>query len=162
MSSGETNAHSRTVAPDDSASGALDTDSILVAMTLVPRAYSRNKMFELFRRPDVRSARARAATLRGVVRQLTRHRKDRNEEIAVSLRAERPSEPQFVLSYEIPSLALRRRLELTTLESICVRFLLGRAGVAGFELEPADRDHLNSAIARLSGGFAGTVDRERF
>ena len=48
----------------------LDREALVVAMALVPGMYARNKLFTLHREPEVRRARARAAMIRGVVRQL--------------------------------------------------------------------------------------------
>ena len=51
---------------------AIDLEALTLAMALAPGVYARNRHFALFKQhPEVARARARAAVLRGLVRQLS-------------------------------------------------------------------------------------------
>lgn len=127
----------------------VDVDAILVAMTLVPRSFSRNKMFALFAHDAVKRVRARAAALRGVVRHVVKYSTGTSK-VDVAITQVRAEEPRFEIAYAIPSVGLRRRMDLSTLELSCVRFLLDRAGLPGHVPADADRAALEATLLRLS------------
>jgi hypothetical protein len=153
--------------PGGNAKTALDRDVLTVAMTLVPRMYSRNRMYALFTDPDVRSARMRSALLRGAVRQLSGregapecvelipHAPEASE--GASVDASSGEAPRFELRYRIPSVRLARTIALGELEAIALRFLVDRAGARGLfpQLSGDDRRRLDSALRTLALGFGG-------
>jgi hypothetical protein len=128
---------------------ALDAEALVVAMAVAPGAYARNRMFGFFKDPEVRRAKRRAATLRGLVRQLggAQGKVDR-------LEVARPAEGRAVVRYRIASLHLERSAELSELELACVVYMAGRAGVAGLHVGGADRARLHAALRRLAVGLA--------
>ena len=101
----------------------VDREALVVAMTLVPRFVSRNKSFALFEDPDVRSARARAAVLRGIVRQLTGCQ-GRVEALAVAAQGGARE-----LRYRVPGVRFERHAVLSETEYGCVAFLARRERV---------------------------------
>src|SRR5579862_7877189 len=121
----------------------LDRDALTVAMSLVPGMYARNRLFSLYREPEVRRAKARAAILRGAVRQLAGAHGD-VEGIAFVRHGE-----VTLLRYRIPRMHLERCLELSECERACLLFLAGRAGIHGLRATPEDRAHLDAALRRL-------------
>ena len=120
----------------------LDVDALTVAMALVPALYSRNKMFKLFDDPIVKKARSRARLLRSVFRHLCGHGGRVTE-----FRLVRGD--VFTLHYRIPTVALKRHVELSRVELACLVHLCDRAGV-GF-LPPSDDDRaiLDAVLVRL-------------
>ncbi len=127
-------------------------------MTIVPGLYSRNKMFAFFKDPEIKRARARAAQLRGIVRQLSGYQ---GEPAVVELTrpryaaAEPASSPDApaVLSFTIPPIRLARRIELTDLEAACLVYICTRAGLSCLHAAPDDRVDLDAALQRLAGGL---------
>lgn len=118
----------------------LDEGALTVAMAIAPGVYARNRMFAFYKHPVVLQARARAATLRGVVRQLS------SQPIDVTLtRGQR-----CTLRYRVESLRFERHVELTELEAACFVYLATRAGVRGVDVTPEDRALLDSALKRLA------------
>src|SRR5580698_7651553 len=105
-----------------------DREALIVAMALVPGMYTRNKLFALHREPEVRRARARAAMIRGVVRQLAG---DRGEPEGIAL--VRHGEVS-VLRFRVPQVSFERRVELSEIERACLVFLAARAGVRGLHV----------------------------
>ncbi len=120
-----------------------DREALTVAMALVPGMYARNRLFSLHREPEVRRARARAAMIRGVVRQLAGDRGD-PEGVALVRHGD-----VWVLRYSIPQVSFERRVELTEIERACLVFLAGRAGVPGVHTTPEERAHLDAVLKRL-------------
>jgi hypothetical protein len=120
-----------------------DREALVVAMALVPGMYSRNKMFALHREPEVRRARARAATIRGIVRQLAGER-GAAEGIAFVRHGD-----VTVLKYRLPQVRLERRVELTEIERACLVMLAARAGVREMHATHEDRAHVEAALKRL-------------
>lgn len=122
-------------------------EALTVAMALAPGVYARNRMFELFSQPAMQRARARASTLRGIVRQLARAQ-------AISVATEDPSraptgEPTFVLRYALAAVRLTRAVELTRAELAALRILASRAGAAALPPSDDDRGLVEAALARL-------------
>lgn len=127
--------------------GAVDREALVVAMTLVPRFVSRNKSFALFEDPDVKSARARAALLRGIVRQLAGGH-GRVEAVAVAAEA-----GSREMRYRVPGVRLERRALLSETEYGCVAFLAARAGVPGVRATGDNRAGIDAALRRLGAGI---------
>jgi hypothetical protein len=125
----------------------VDRDALTVGMTLVPGLLSRNRSFALFEDPDVRRARARAAVLRGIVRQLA------GAQGGVEGLAVVRGGGFFELRYRVPGLRIERRATLTDLELSCVRYLAGRAGVSALHPSDEDRVCVDGALRRLAAGI---------
>ena len=126
---------------------AIDEDALLVAMTVVPGLYSRNRMFALYTDPRVRYAKARAVVLRGVVR----HLGGAQGETEVVELARGPK--GGLLRYRIGRMRLERSLELSDLEAACVVYLAGRAGSKAMRPSARDRALIDAALQRLSLGL---------
>ncbi len=109
-------------------------------MALVPSLYSRNKLFGLFRDPSVIQARSRARLIRSAFRQLSTLT---TEDVAIARGT------SCILTYEVPSLHLSRRIELSALELACLLLLLSRAKVEGFSCTDEERASLDAALATL-------------
>jgi len=127
--------------------GPVDREALVVAMTLVPGLVSRNRSFALFESSDVRRARARAALLRGIVRQLAGV-EGRVEALDVA-----PGPSACEMRYRVPAVRMERRALLTNLEYGCVAYLAGRAGVAGIHASEEDRARVEAALRRLASGL---------
>ena len=125
----------------------VDREALVVAMTLVPRFVSRNKSFALFEDPDVRSARARAAVLRGIVRQLAGCQ-GRVEALAVAAQGGARE-----LRYRVPGVRFERHAVLSETEHGCVAFLASKAGVDGVRATGDDRARIDAALRRLGAGL---------
>ncbi len=124
-----------------------EKDALVVGMTLVPGLLPRNRVFALYERPEVRQAKRRSAELRGIVWQLTSAQGD-VEGLAVDR-----SGDACELRYRVPGLRIERRALLTELELACVRYLAGRAGVAGFHASDEDRGWIDAALRQLAVGI---------
>jgi hypothetical protein len=136
-----------------------DREALVVAMALVPGMYARNKLFALHREPEVRRARARAAMIRGVVRQLAGERGPA-EEVAMVRHGE-----VTLLRYRVPTVQFERRVELSEIERACVVYLATRAGVRGVHMTGEERAHIDAALKRLGaelppGATEGRRQRE--
>ncbi len=109
-------------------------------MALVPGLYSRNKLFGLFRDPSVVQARSRSRLIRSAFRQLSTLS---TEEVVIVRGA------SCVVTYEVPSLHLSRRMVLSGLELACLLLLLSRAHVPSFSCTEEERASLDAALATL-------------
>lgn len=134
-------------------------EALTVAMALAPGVYARNRMFELFANAGVQRAKARAATLRGIVKHLGRA-------CALTLEREGPvrnnlGENDFVLRYQIPAMRLSRVVELTRVELAALRVLAARAGVHSLPADDDDRALVDATLTRLltAGGDTGNLAR---
>ena len=132
-----------------------DREALTVAMALVPGMYTRNKMFALHREPEVRRARARAAMIRGVVRQLAGDRGPA-EGVALARHGE-----VSVLRYRVPLVHFERRVELTEIERACLVFLASRAGVHGLHVTSEERAHIDAALKRLGADLPAALPEMR-
>ena len=127
----------------------LDTESLTVAMAIAPGVYSRNRFFELFKAPEVRRARSRAALVRGIVQHLLMLAKD-GADVARALVFERRA-GRVGFRYSVPSMRFDRRTELSELEASCLLYLAERSGIAGLAPTPQGKEELRTALLRLSG-----------
>jgi hypothetical protein len=136
--------------------GGVDSEALVVAMTLVPNLVSRNRSFALFEDSDVRRARARAALLRGIVRQLAgAHGRVEALDVAAGPNA-------CEMRYRVPAVRMERRALLSNLEYGCIAYLAGRAGVSGMHADDADRARIEAALRRLTAGLRLTdIDDEQ-
>jgi hypothetical protein len=130
----------------------VDREALVVAMTLVPNLVSRNRNFSLFEDPEVRRARARAALLRGIVRQIAGSG-GRVEALDVAAEA-----GSCRLRYRVPGVRMERRALLSDVEYGCVAFLAGRAGVPGINATAEDRARIDAALRRFSSGLKLSID----
>lgn len=121
---------------------ALDEGALVVAMAVVPELYSRNKMFALFTDSRLRRARKRAIALRTAVRQLTGGGARNVELVAVAGGRHR-------LTYELPSLAYVRRLDLSDAERACIVYLVERAESHVVPCRDEDRAIVEATLKRL-------------
>jgi hypothetical protein len=125
----------------------VDRESLVIAMTLVPRLFSRNRSFALFEDPEVRRARRRATLLRGIVRQLAG--------VAGAMESLRIARAAggCELSYRLPALKMHRRASLSEVELACVHYLVSREGVGGLRVSEQDRATIDGALKRLAIGL---------
>ncbi len=126
----------------------LDEGSLMAVMAVAPGVYARNRMFAFFKEPAVKRARARAATIRGAVRQLASARRG-----ATDVSLVRDSGGGAVLRYRIESMRLERTIELTHVEAACLAYLATQAGVPGLAATPDDRALLDRTLAKLAIGL---------
>lgn len=130
----------------------LDADALLVALTLSPATYSRNRFFEMYRSADMQRTRRRAGHLRGVVAALGTASGKEGAGRIVSV--ETAADGGAVVSYEVASLGLRRTVRLRSLEMALLRYCVGRARgddtPPELRLETGDRERIGLALQRLS------------
>jgi hypothetical protein len=132
--------------------GAPETEALLVALTLSPATYSRNRFFEMYRSPEVRRARRRAGHLRSLVTALVSEASARNAARLLSLDA--AEDGGAVLVYDVPSVGMRGAVSLRPIELSLVRYCVGRG--RGERTPPelladsADMERIGAALARLS------------
>jgi hypothetical protein len=137
---------------------AVEPDALVVAMTLVPHLYARNRSFALFEDPEVRRARRRAGVLRGIVRQLTGAH-GHVEGLAIVHGAAGAHAggggggDAFEIRYRVPGLRIERRASVSQPELACVRYLAGKAGVEGLHATDEDRAWIDRALRRLASGL---------
>jgi hypothetical protein len=124
-----------------------ESEALVIAMTLVPGLFSRNRTFSLFEDPDVRRARRRATLLRGIVRHLATVA-GAMESLRISRAAGRCE-----LSYRIAAMKMQRRASLSDVELACVHYLVSREGVAGLRVTEQDRAAIDAALRRLAIGL---------
>jgi hypothetical protein len=122
-------------------------EALVIAMTLVPGLFSRNRTFSFFEDPDVRRARRRATLLRGIVRQLATA-----AGAMESLRIARAA-GRCELSYRLSAMKMQRRASLSDVELACVRYLVNREGVAGLPVTEQHRAAIDAALRRLAAGL---------
>ncbi|WP_437609082.1 hypothetical protein WMF20_49315 [Sorangium sp. So ce834] len=141
----------------------IDLEALFVALVLAPSTFSRNRFYSLYADPEARRVRRRAALLRSIVRQLVGGAGRAGLAPAASGGA--------LLTYDVPSLGLKRTAALDDLELAVLRIAVARGtvprvaqqdggGVApsppsGAALpddllpEPADTSRIERALARL-------------
>jgi hypothetical protein len=121
----------------------LDSEALTVAMAVAPGVYARNRHYALYSDPHMRRARARAAVLRGLVRQLA------GAEGPLEGLAIRRDSPHVEIRYRVARLRMERRAELT------------REGVPGLTPTADDRARLHGALRRLAATDEGqTIDAQ--
>jgi hypothetical protein len=124
-------------------------DALAVAMAIVPTAYSRNKMFAFYKKPEVRRARDRSRAMRSLARELA-GRLGRVSDIELV-----QAEQTWTLRYKIPSVRLGRSAELTNAELACVVHLIDSFG-AEAKWAPPLKGVLEMTLARLPNDLRPT------
>ncbi|WP_437689310.1 hypothetical protein [Sorangium sp. So ce176] len=148
----------------------IDLEALFVALVLAPSTFSRNRFYSLYADPETRRVRRRAALLRSIVRQLVAGADRAGLAPAAS--------GGVLLTYDVPSLGLKRTAALDALELAVLRIAVARGKVpppgqqaagdaqqegeaappapaAGAALprdllpEPADTSRIERALARL-------------
>lgn len=119
----------------------VDTEALLCALVLAPRAYSRNRFFELFEEPERRRVRRRAGRVRGILRQLVAGAEITGEIVL--------DDGRHLLRYRMPALNLSRTAALSRLEFATLRFALDRSKRR--EPEAEVRAIVEEALHRLGG-----------
>ncbi|MBW2456465.1 MAG: hypothetical protein JRI68_18250 [Deltaproteobacteria bacterium] len=97
----------------------VDLEALLVALVLVPHSYPRNRFFDLFRWPDARDVRRRAALLRSVIADLAT---GEAAGVAADLRG-----ASVVLRYHLPEFGLYRTTRLGRDELALIKLALQRS-----------------------------------
>lgn len=150
-------------APVQSPAEELRVEALTVAMALAPGVYARNRMFDLSASAAVQRAKARAASLRGIVKQLARAREVRLERnlIARDVATAAGVETSFELRYAIPEVSLSRVVELSRVELAALRVLAFNAQVTALPLDATDRALVDGSLSRLlvAGGDTGGLAR---
>jgi hypothetical protein len=125
-----------------------DPDALLVALVLAPTTYSRNRFFELYRDDEARRVRRRASVLRSILRHLAETRADRRGRIVA---LEPLADGRSRLTYEVPSLGLRRTSILEPIEASLLRLAATRSNGENSEIaaDEADRRRVDEAAQRL-------------
>jgi hypothetical protein len=125
-----------------------DADALLCALVLAPGAFSRNRFFHLFEKPELARVRRRATRVRGILRQLSSGAEVTGEiELADGRR---------MLRFRVPALGLSRTAALSRLEAATMRFALARAERR--TPEPGDRNLVEEALKRLDVGDVVTTE----
>lgn len=129
-----------------------EAEALLVALTLSPATYSRNRFFEMYRSPEVQRARRRAGQLRSVV---TAFASDAAAACAGRLLSLAPAEDGgAVLVYDVPSLGMRRTVSLRPIELSLLRYCVGRGRgertPPELLAESSDLERIGAALQRLS------------
>lgn len=128
----------------------IDREALLVALVLSPATYSRNRFFELYKDPEVRRIRRRAAQVRSIVRQVTGGRAARGD-LGEGVHVAPAAGGRVELGYEVPALGLRRTVVLDPIEMALVRVAIARAsGASTLPPDDPDRARIEDALARLA------------
>jgi hypothetical protein len=129
-----------------------DAEALLVALTLSPATYSRNRFFEMYKSPDVARTRRRAGQLRSLVTALVSHASAEGAGRLLSIEA--TDDGGAVLVYDVASLGMRRTMRLRSIEMSLLRYCVSRARGESTpaELLPAsaDSEKIGVALQRLS------------
>jgi hypothetical protein len=123
--------------------------ALTAAMAMVPGLYSRNRMFALFADPAVRRARARARTVRGLLRFAGRA----DIELAIA-----EHDGRVRVAYHLPRLRLSRTVQLGDFELALLRVLAAKgAHPAVLGERPGDRARIDAALALLPRDAVSSV-----
>jgi hypothetical protein len=130
----------------------VDPEALLVALTLSPATYSRNRFYEMYTSPEVRRTRRRANHLRSVVTALVSEASAKGAGRLSSLEA--TDDGGAVLVYDVASLGMRRTVRLRSIELSLLRYCVGRVRGDSSPLEltplPLDGERIGTALQRLS------------
>ena len=121
----------------------LDAEALLAALVLAPSTYSRNRFFDLYRRPEMRRIRRRAAVLRSITRQLTTQKHD-------GLRVSTTTSGDLEISYSVPELGFSRRASLKPFEASLVRYVVANRSASALDASPRDTERVLAALGRLA------------
>ena len=134
-----------------------DPDALLVALVLCPGAYSRNRFFELYARPEASAVRRRASLVRSIVVELAHVDPLRRGRI-VSIDGGDDGGPAQ-LTYVVSSLGMRRSTSLSQLELSIIRYAVSRRVGTTEGLDAADdtRERIETALCKLSPELADSA-----
>jgi hypothetical protein len=124
-----------------------DADALLCALVLAPGAFSRNRFFHLFEKPELGRVRRRATRVRGILRQLAS-----GAEVTGELEL---ADGRRMLRFRVPALGLSRTAALSRLEAATLRFALARAERR--TPDAGDRVLVEEALKRLDAGDVVTA-----
>lgn len=96
----------------------IDLDALLAALVLVPNSYPRNRFFGLYRWPEARRVRRRAARLRSIIHDLS------GTVEAVTFAAD--GDESGTMSYRMVDLAATRSVALDRREAALMKFAVAR------------------------------------
>ena len=122
---------------------AVDADAVLCALILAPLTYSRNRHFQLFEQGAMRRARRRAKRVRGILRHLLGHGRNKAEIVGEQVL----EDGSVLLRYRVENLAYERTTALTDLEAAALYYALDRAGVG--TVPQSARRKVERALGRL-------------
>lgn len=120
----------------------MNEEALACAMAIVPGVYSRNKMFALYKRPEVRRAKSRARAMRSLGRELAGRLGEARD---IELEAK---DKGYILRFRIPSVRMGRTADLTPAELACVVHLVGAFGGEA-KWAPPHRAILEGTLSRL-------------
>jgi hypothetical protein len=123
-----------------------DVEALTLAMAVAPTAYSRNKLFALFRDARVGRARSRARMIRSLALDLSR-----SPDASVEKRL--LAGDKVALTIRVERMQYARNVELSLSELSVLRYLCDRAHVTALPCEAADRTLVESVLLRLSAGL---------
>jgi len=109
----------------------------------VPDAYSRNRFFNLYQKPEVQRLRRRATRLRSLIRDLVAAGAQE-----ASCSETRDSDGRATFVFSLPELNATRRAMLDPIEASVVHYALARA--TGESCSDEDRSVVEACLARLS------------
>jgi hypothetical protein len=119
----------------------LDVEALQVALVLAPATYPRNRFWWLFRDPELRKARWRAAQLRGLVRALT------GAGVVIESQTELPGGGR-VLSYRQEAINLRGQATLLRHEAAVIDVAVAR--ILGKPVPEGAMEAVQQLLARLA------------
>jgi hypothetical protein len=125
-----------------------NVEALTLAMAIAPTAYSRNKMFALFRDARVGRARSRARLVRSLALELSR-----SPDATVETRA--LSGERVALTVRVERLQYSRNAELSQSELSVLRYLCDRARVTALPCEPQDQALVEKVLLKLAAGLIG-------
>jgi hypothetical protein len=130
----------------------VDTEALLVALTLSPATYSRNRFYEMYTVPEVKRTRRRANHLRSVV---TAFVSEPGAPVAGRILSMEPADDGgAALVYEAASIGVRRTVRLRPIELSLLRYCVGRirgeSAPPDLAPLPIDADRIGAALQRLS------------
>ena len=127
--------------------GPVHPDSLMCALVLAPRTFSRNRYFSLYEDPLVRRAWRRAARIRGIVRQMSEGGGRAGEIVGEQVL----DDGRHLIRYRVAHLKFVRTTSLSRLEAALLRYALHRT--LSWPLESADRREVEKALTRLGVGL---------
>ncbi|MGK3998099.1 hypothetical protein [Sorangium sp. So ce1024] len=133
----------------------IDLEALFVALVLAPSTFSRNRFYALYTDPATRRVRRRAALVRSLVRQLVAGADRAGLAPAASGGA--------LLTYDVPSLGLKRTAALDALELAVLRIAVARGKVAPSgpqEAGPQEAGPQEGATAPLGPAAGAALPRD--
>ena len=126
----------------------VDADTLCATIVLRPARAPRNRHFALFTTDQAKQARQRASAIRSVLRDLGGgHGPVRL--ITCDPRSSSTGQPEWLLTYSIPRVALARTARLQSIDLAIVRVALARRNVRLLPAALIARDEDHALVARL-------------